>query len=365
MNPESKIVSAFGRYLFFIPLLCITVSLHATIDFGVSEIITPVGGCGLGDEYIVVEIKNYGNVSVDGFPVSFQVNGGTIYTEMVLLPLDDGDSTINYFGIPYDFSIPGFYTIRSWTDGDAHPENDSTTIVIESLATPVIELGPDLTVCSTQILDAGNAGSDYEWSTGATTQTIMVDISGTYSVTITNPESGCTAEDNIEITISDLPDVVFNYVLDDLTCTFTNTSLFCDTYLWDFGDDMTSTEENPVHIFAAAGSYDVKLSGSNECSTDETNQTVSWPVSVLSADKNTFSLAPNPAMQNVHLIFAKQMGTAISYDLMNYRGEIISSDQILAGDQEIDISKISSGLYLIYIFENKRIIAHEKLIVQH
>lgn len=365
MNPELKSVSAIGRYLFFTPLLFITVSLHATIDFGVSEIITPIGGCGMGEEYIVVEIKNYGNVSVDGFPVSFQVNGGAIYTEMVLLPLDDGDSTINYFGIPYDFSVPGFYTIRSWTDGDSHPENDSTTIVIESLATPAIDLGPDLSVCSTQILDAGNAGSDYAWSTGATTQTITVDISGSYSVTITNPESGCTATDNIDITISDLPEVAFNYMLDDLTCTFTNTSLYCDTYLWDFGDDMTSTEENPVHIYAAAGSYDVKLSGSNVCSTDESNQTVSWPVTILSAGKNIFSIAPNPAIQNVHLLFLQQAGAEIRYEMLNYRGEIISSNQITSGDHEIDISKISTGLYVIYVMENDRIIAGEKLIVQH
>ncbi len=31
------------------------------------------------------------------------------------------------------------------------------------------------------------------------------------------------------------------------------------TYLWDFGDKETSTEQNPVHIYASAGTYKVKL----------------------------------------------------------------------------------------------------------
>jgi gliding motility-associated-like protein len=44
---------------------------------------------------------------------------------------------------------------------------------------------------------------------------------------------------------------------------FTNTSTVpgnaAATYHWDFGDDKTSTEKDPKHVYATAGSYNVKL----------------------------------------------------------------------------------------------------------
>ena len=39
---------------------------------------------------------------------------------------------------------------------------------------------------ATQTLDAGSGHTNYLWSTGATTQTIDVSTSGTYSVTVGN-----------------------------------------------------------------------------------------------------------------------------------------------------------------------------------
>jgi hypothetical protein len=45
-------------------------------------------------------------------------------------------------------------------------------------------------------LDAKNAGLNYAWSTGATTQKIKVTETGTYSVNVTD-EIGCLGTDNI------------------------------------------------------------------------------------------------------------------------------------------------------------------------
>jgi PKD repeat protein len=48
-----------------------------------------------------------------------------------------------------------------------------------------------------------------------------------------------------------------------LTVTFTNTSTNADSYLWEFGDGNTSTEANPVHTYAGAGVYTVRLTATN------------------------------------------------------------------------------------------------------
>jgi PKD repeat protein len=47
----------------------------------------------------------------------------------------------------------------------------------------------------------------------------------------------------------------FSYTSDGFTVTFTNLSKLSGTYLWDFGDGATSTEENPVHTYPHKGKY--------------------------------------------------------------------------------------------------------------
>lgn len=49
-----------------------------------------------------------------------------------------------------------------------------------------------------------------------------------------------------------------------LEVAFTNYSQNADTYSWDFGDmSAASTEENPVHLYTDAGTYDVVLTATN------------------------------------------------------------------------------------------------------
>jgi PKD repeat protein len=43
------------------------------------------------------------------------------------------------------------------------------------------------------------------------------------------------------------------------TLTFRNLSQNASTYKWDFGDNHSSTETNPVHIYTVAGNYTVIL----------------------------------------------------------------------------------------------------------
>lgn len=55
----------------------------------------------------------------------------------------------------------------------------------------------------------------------------------------------------------------FTYSVDGLTVTFTDLSYDPDgtivSWLWDFGDGNTSTQQNPIHTYAAPGSYSVSL----------------------------------------------------------------------------------------------------------
>ena len=90
------------------------------------------------------------------------------------------------------------------SNADGCTATDTATVLFNPL--PVVDLGADTSLSDGQsiVLDAGNVGSTYDWSTGATSQTITVssdDVPATISVDVTTAE-GCTSRDEISITKS-------------------------------------------------------------------------------------------------------------------------------------------------------------------
>lgn len=78
---------------------------------------------------------------------------------------------------------------------------------------------------------------------------------------------GSCNEDDINKVIGDPPFAAFTSVIDDentLMVTFTSTSIDADTYAWDFGDNVgTSDLANPTYTYTASGTYEVKLTVTN------------------------------------------------------------------------------------------------------
>lgn len=76
------------------------------------------------------------------------------------------------------------------------------SIVVTNLTVnplPVVNLGADQAILNPPVvLNAGVGFTTYDWSTGATTQTITVTQNGTYGVTVTN-QFGCEGSDEVTI----------------------------------------------------------------------------------------------------------------------------------------------------------------------
>lgn len=107
-------------------------------------------------------------------------------------------------------------TIYTLTITDAGGCMDMDTVQVSVLAAPPVTLGNDTTVCGTSyVLDAGNPGSSYLWSTGQGTQTISITQSGNYSVAVQFP-SGCINTDNITVTLT--PPPAFSLGSDTSSC---------------------------------------------------------------------------------------------------------------------------------------------------
>lgn len=79
--------------------------------------------------------------------------------------------------------------------------NNPETFTITVNPTPKVTVVPDYCVVGGQVQLIANsnvAGATYLWNTGQTTQSILVDLSGQYSVTVTAP-NGCSTTENIGI----------------------------------------------------------------------------------------------------------------------------------------------------------------------
>lgn len=72
-----------------------------------------------------------------------------------------------------------------------------------------------------------------------------------------NPDNGGGTEK------PEAPKADFTYETTGLDVLFTNTSTGATAYLWDFGDESTSTEKSPSHTYDVAGEYTVTLTVSN------------------------------------------------------------------------------------------------------
>jgi hypothetical protein len=94
---------------------------------------------------ITMELRNLGGTASSGtFPVSYQVNGGSVVTETVSSTIAP-HSAINYsFATPYDFSVVGTYNLRIWVSypADTLHANDTLDAVIKNLQNDTLSLNP-------------------------------------------------------------------------------------------------------------------------------------------------------------------------------------------------------------------------------
>jgi hypothetical protein len=106
-------------------------------DVAVVSIDSPSGnGVYSDNENIIVTIENFGEYTVSGFDVSYQVNGGVTVTETFTGSLAYEETSQYTFYATYDFSSPGDYEIVANTSlgGDDVPSNDMISNSFTSVA---------------------------------------------------------------------------------------------------------------------------------------------------------------------------------------------------------------------------------------
>jgi hypothetical protein len=155
------------------------------------------------------------SVEVYALPVPIVTpNGAAEVCEGSTLTLDAGAgySTYDWDGLgndqTLDVTTAGSYFVTVTTADGCSATSSATVVSVNAL--PIVDLGPDTAVCTGGFvtLDAANPGALYNWSTFENSQTITVNATNNYSVTVTDA-NGCFASDDINLQIQgDLTPVI-------------------------------------------------------------------------------------------------------------------------------------------------------------
>src|SRR5690606_19592652 len=97
-------------------------------DISPTEIISPSGCVGVGSNLVEVEVTNMGADTINGFDISYVLNGGTVVTESnpsVLLP---GRNLVHQFATNANFASTGKHDLLVYTSTPADTLNLNDTI---------------------------------------------------------------------------------------------------------------------------------------------------------------------------------------------------------------------------------------------
>jgi hypothetical protein len=165
---------------------------------------------------------------------------------------------------------------------------------------PVFDLGPDSMYCpGTELnLDPGYAGMPRVWSTGDTTDAIIADTTGTYTVTVTDTGVvGCSWTDSVSIDY--FPGQAVDLGPGGLSCgqAVLDASIPGGSYMWSNG----STQ--PSIVAPVDGQYAVEVTDTNGCTSTDTVDVMILPEPSVDLGADTNSCggpvvlnAANPAL---------------------------------------------------------------------
>jgi len=171
---------------------------------------------------------------------------------------------------------------------------------------------------------------------------------GTYTVCLTSTNSCGTDSSCNSVTVTCAPPVVtWSDSTSYLTSFFTDgTNTNPTAWLWDFGDGNTSTQQNPMHTYAAAGNYTVCLTATSTCGTDSSCGTVTAIFNSISElDLTSIDLYPNPTTD---LLTVELPNKQTVLSIYSAQGKLIAS-YTANGNTNIPTANLASGLYFMKI----------------
>lgn len=245
-----------------------------------------VNGC-TSTETVIIDINplpnvNAGNDAVicQGASVTLNVTGGNSFAWS---PASSLSSAVISSPVASPVSTTDYIVTATSTGGCTDKDTvkvtvNSSTLAVTNTSSDVICFGGN--TGSASVLASGGTGVyNYYWFPGAYSVSDVNNLSaGTYTVTITDPNTSCVKTSII--TIGQPADLIAAFSPSvtvaeaPVTIYFTNNSIGATAYSWSFGDADVSTLTDPSHVYTNSGTYAVQLIASTSLCHDTAQVTV-------------------------------------------------------------------------------------------
>lgn len=212
-----------------------------------------------------------------------------------------------------------------------------------------------------------NTGLSHQWNfgEGATPETsdqstdiqVKYDSPGLKTIQLDTYKDGELVESIVKysyLEILEPPVSRIDVNIKNLSVDFGNLSINADSYLWDFGDNSSSSDFSPTHNFDHKNKYKVLLVSSRKnCGIKDTLETL-----VNLNYKANFKIYPNPSNEIVNLDFTNLKSGNIKYWLFNNEGKTVTSGNFELSNNVVryDVSNLPAGIYYLRVaIDNKKI----------
>lgn len=250
---------------------------NATTSYAV--LVTDTNGCKKLDSVtvvvnalpVIVTAANPPAICI-GDSAQLSATGGTTYLWSPAINLSNTIIANPYASPP----VTSTYIVTV-TDNNGCSNSSSVTLVVNPL--PIISASNDQIICSgSAVLLSALGGVTYQWSpsgglNAASGQSVTASpLQPTLYIVTGTDANGCKNSDSVFIDINPQPKADFN-IQPDISCKgvsiqFENLSTDALNYQWQFGDNSSSTDPNPVHFYQLGQQAFVQLIAFNNFCSD-------------------------------------------------------------------------------------------------
>lgn len=164
----------------------------------------------------------------------------------------------------------------------------------------------------------------------------------------------------VTASVKPLPIAHFSFQQNEANVSFSNTSSFGDSYSWDFGDEITSNADQPIHIYTNNGTFMINLTTSNACGTDLYLDSVKiTTIDINELEAAGFSIYPNPAKEKIYIETQSTLADNLTVAILNSTGAVLFEKEYTGHNIEIDMSSLTKGSYLIQMISAKKSYFHK------